>query len=367
MDRKKIEQQALLILVTGVIFSIVLSACASAVTPVTSHQSGDVAILPTEKAIAIETATVVPTETEEIKQPTVEDIAIEAKKNGILPFLYDEQRKAFIDELNKIEDPTGRREQDHWVYVEIDPSTNKLNVLVNGDLVYIPGSENISPEQWQRIIDKDNIDEVVASGEFNLPDYKFDPVRKADRLIKDYKSNVMFVSILLPIPENGLIKPTTGNSGVSVGAIPELIIRFIKDEKGNLVPIGEAIYQFNTSIWGYIFLSEGGKKVGEVYHVDGFDDGSYKTKPNIKPYEVYYAITTSDPNSRLTTEGLDEEFFKQDIRQRKILREYIGEPDFTPIADSYEAIVNPDLTRSGVPILVSPNADCILIKTDGKW
>jgi hypothetical protein len=298
----------------------------------------------TSTPVATQTATQTPSPTATLS-PEQQLIAIvnEAKKTNTFPTgLTIEQKIAFIDELNN---QAGEKfGQKHWVDVEIDLETKKVSILLDGKWIAIDGSENISVEQWQTPITKANIDEKMASGEFLSPKYnELLSMSSVDRSVKEF-SNDLVIVVLLPIKEGGL----DVINGIHL--LPELRISFITDENGKTVPIGERAYQAVSQISSFVFLEEGSKSKAEVFHGDYFADGNYKKLPMIKEFGLYYTLASNDPGKTI-----------DQFSNANAYKGFIKGPDFAPIDKSYDALINADLNRNGVPVIITSDLKGVLI------
>jgi len=345
--KKPIESIFLLFTLTV----LLISGCVPASTPEPTPKS----VPPTIALTSTVTATLTPPPTATLSpEQQLTSMVNESKITNKFPSgLTTEQKIAFIDELNN---QAGENlGQKYWVNVEINPDTNQLSVLLNGEWLTIAGSENISIEQWQTPITKDNLDEKIASGEFSSPKGReFLGLKDLNGFLKDFPfDNALIPVVLLPIPESGIFgfdEKLENSELLRVILLPLLQVVFIPDENGIQIPIGRVLYLAKTSMNSLIFLKEGSNRATtNVVTYPG--ETSFNDRGNIQVLSPYYVVIS---------EGAFEGYNLFDLVIKN--HSFIISPK-----ESYDLLTNPKsdlLSQQGILTVNVQAGGSVLIKVD---
>jgi len=263
---------------------------------------------------------------------------------------YGDHRNTFVLPVDFFETEKGKLvaekiRQEKWVQIEINQSSNKMEVNLNGEWLTIPESENMTIEDWQEIITQNTIGEKIAEGKFSYP-VSFDSIG----------NNILMPVVLLPIPDEGITRLPIQNdkSGDKDGLdlLPLLRIHFISDENGKLKPIGEVFYLGTPLRHSFLFLEQGNDEGILVRSGDVFREKHFERYSTIKESGIYY-LAASDSPKETVLQRSDKDLFL----------ELINQPIFSPLEQGYKALTHPNFNEKGfIFSLTDYSFDVILIK-----
>lgn len=207
------------------------------------------------------------------------------------------------DFFEKHPEVTERLRQDKWIEMryETDKNGEKTGGLqyrnpITGGFVSIGSSDSLKPNEWSQTISADD----PRASEFN-PKAKVFKDEDLPTIMSFYEGELLPL-VLLPIPAEGLYH-LSSNPGIAswTDALPMLKVHFIKNELGDLVPIGEQVLlgAYNPVGGINILVDESNKlRTGESIRKLASEINEMKDEVAI-PHEIYYATVFHNPQKNL--------------------------------------------------------------------
>jgi hypothetical protein len=224
-------------------------------------------------------------------------------------------------------------------------STDNLRFYYNGQWQVIPNSKNLTPNDWQNPIDKSELAGAIESGFFIMPDSKaMNPVNDVETRTTRAGSEWLPV-VLLPLPAEELPRIIVDfNGGVTIDMLPVLIVRFVPDTNGQLIPLGEAAYAADKSGAGFDLLEGGGRKSIPTGYGEVFRKEKFKKVSLIQEGSIYFLGVYQEPG--------------KDILPQTSWQGTSKVTSFIPQEKSYQAVVaNPsDFLQENRWLVLMPNA-----------